>query len=355
MRSAVAEWGKRADMVVHNDDPFNCEPPPAALAGNEITETPAFYCRNHGHIPAIAPEDWRLTITTDGSEPRTLTYHDLTTFRSRDVIATLQCAGNRRRELLQVRPMPGKEPWAQCAISTAVWHGASLSDVLAAAGIHRSEGHVAFTGPDLATQVHQVFGASIPLATALSGDTLLAWEMNGEPLPRVHGGPVRVVVPGFIGARSVKWLTGVSVQTDPSANHFQAVDYRLHGEALSTLPLNCAILTPDDGAGVPAGKLTIHGYAIGADCERITRVEVSLDDGHNWQEATLSAPRNRWTWRFWTLDTVVAEGPLGITARAVDDTGASHPESPATLWNPGGYANNAWARATVRVQATQPV
>jgi sulfite oxidase len=200
----------------------------------------------------------------------------------------------------------------------------------------------------------QPFGSSIRLEKAISEEVLLAWEINRQPLPRLHGGPVRVVVPGVVGVRSVKWITGITVQPFPSQNYFQAIDYRLRppdgdptaageGIPLSSLSLSCGILVPDDGATVPPGPLEIRGYAIAEDCRRVARVEVSLDAEGSWREAELQPTRSRWAWRQWSLAVDATRGPLRVLARAWDDTGATHPESPAALWNPGGYANNAWA------------
>ena len=364
-----AGWGKRSDMVVHNPAPFNAEPPPAALAGDELTDLAAFYSRNHGDIPDISPNRWRLSVDGSVDNPLTLTYPELTTrFAAHDIVATLMCAGNRRAELLTVRPIVGKEPWAQAAISTARWRGARLGDVLAAAGVRadgRPDGrmYVAFTAADVAAGLSpdQVFGGSIPLAKATSAEVLLAWAMNDQPLPRIHGGPVRVVVPGFIGARSVKWISGVTVQPTPSQNYFQAVDYRMlpadghqspgAGIPLSSLALTCAILSPDDGATVPAGPLEVCGYAVAEDTRRIASVQVSPNDGTDWHAAHLEPSSSRWAWRFWsiTLDAATT-GPLKLTARAWDYTGATHPESPAALWNPAGYGNNSWARAELTVR-----
>ncbi len=339
-------------MVVHNHAPFNAEPPASALAGQEITGSDAFYCRNHGAIPDIASSQWRLTVDGDVARPLTLTYGELVDgFFAHDVLATLVCAGNRRGELLRVHPIPGKEPWGQGAISTAVWRGARLADVLRAAGAGTS-GYAAFTGPDIAPEASpvQVYGSSVPLAKASSDDVLLAWQMNGEPLPRLHGGPVRVLVPGFIGARSVKWVTGITVQPAPSQNYFQAVDYRIDGVPMSVLSLNCGILSPDDGAAVPAGRLDVRGYAVAEDSTAIARVEVSVDGGDSWQPAELSPPGSRWAWRPWSFTVAATPGPLRVLARAWDDAGETHPESPAALWNPSGYGNNAWARVELAVE-----
>jgi sulfite oxidase len=293
-----------------------------------------------------------------------LTYDQLTSgFTAHSVVATLACAGNRRAELLKVRPIPGKDPWAHGAISTAEWRGARLADVLDAAGVHHDDDlHVAFNAPDVAPEAVPVqsYGSSIPLTKAVSAEVLLAWEMNSEPLPRVHGGPVRVVVPGYIGARSVKWVTAITVQPVPSENYFQASDYSIlppdtdpdtaapgEGISLSSLPLNCDILDPGDDADIPAGPLTVRGWALAGDGRGICRVDVSLDHGRTWRQAELEPATSRWAWRLWSITVEAQRGPVSLTARAWDDTGVTQPESPVFLWNPRGYANNAWAHVNV--------
>ena len=197
----------------------------------------------------------------------------------------------------------------------------------------------------------------------MSEEVLLAWEMNDRPLPRAHGGPARVVVPGYIGARSVKWVTAITVQSVPSENYFQALDYRIlpadadpdtaaagEGISLSSLPLNCDILVPDDGAEIPAGPLTVRGYAIAGNCHAVARVDVSVDESRTWRQAELEPARSRWAWRRWSLTVEAEQGQLSVVARAWDDTGVTQPESPAPLWNPRGYANNAWAHINVSVR-----
>jgi sulfite oxidase len=359
-------WGKRSDVVVRSAAPFNAEPPPSVLASHEVTPVDAFYARNHGAFPDISVARYRLTVGGLVDTPLTLTFGQLTTlFDQHSVVATLACAGNRRAELLRVRPIPGKDPWEHGAISTAKWSGVRLADVLAAAGVGRHDGqHVEFHAPDVAQEARPVqsYGSSIPLEKAMSEEVLLAWQMNGQPLPRAHGGPVRVVVPGYIGARSVKWVTAVTVQRGPSQNYFQALDYRIlppdadpdtiaagEGISLSTLPLNCDILTPTDGDHVAAGALTVRGWAMAGDGRGIGRVDVSLDDGHTWRQADLHASSSKWAWSPWSLNVNVAPGPLSITARVWDDTGMTQPESPASLWNPRGYGNNAYAHVQLQV------
>ncbi len=366
MTRIAALWGKRADMSVHAHLPYNAEPPPAVLAASDITPVEAFYARNHGRFPDTAPHDWQLAVNGLVARPLIVTYEQLTTeFDQRDVVATLACAGNRRSKMLQVRPIAGKEPWAHGAISTAKWRGVRLADVLAAAGVHHDDRlHVAFQALDIAEEAKPVqpYGSSIPLTKAMSPEVLLAWQMNAEPLPRAHGGPVRVVVPGYIGARSVKWISAITVQTGPSENYFQSHDYRIlpadadpdtaaagEGISLSSLALNCDILDPTDDERVPRGQLTIRGYGLAGDDRSVERVDVSLDDGLSWRQANLHPAPSKWSWRPWSLVVDVAPGPLCITARAWDDTGAAQPESAASLWNPRGYGNNAWARVAFTV------
>ncbi len=370
MLASVGMWGKRDDMIVRDRMPFNAEAPASVLIADEITCLDAFYARNHGPFPDIAVERWRLRVNGMVEKPLELTYEQLTTeFDAHSVVATLACAGNRRAELLRVRPIPGKDPWARGAISTAEWHGARLSDVLEAAGVRLDvASHVALAAPVVAQEARPVqpYGSSIPLNKATSAEVLLAWQMNGRPRPRIHGGPVRVVVPGYIGARSVKWVNTVTVQNVPSLNYFQAIDYRLlppetdadtvapgEGIPLSSLPLNCDILEPADGEHVAGGRCAIRGYALAGDGREIARVDVSVDDGGSWRQADLETASNPWTWRFWSLSVDIEPGPLTVTARAWDDIGTTQPESTASLWNPRGYGNNAWARIALTAEGGQ--
>ncbi|UIJ35957.1 molybdopterin-dependent oxidoreductase [Allobranchiibius sp. GilTou73] len=252
-------------MLVHEEAPFNAEPTSAALAASYLTPTDTFYSRNHGPIPTLDPATWRLEV--DGLVDRTLrlSLQELKdSFEEHEVTATVQCAGNRRAGLIAVRDIPGEDPWQDGATSTAIWAGIRLTDVLAAAGVTQDDAaadelHVAFQAPDVSelARPSQAYGGSIPLTKATRPEVLLAWSMNGEALAPVHGAPLRVVVPGWIGARSVKWLERVTVRHGPSDNYFQSVAYRLlppdadpdaagpgDGLSLGPIALNSAILSP---------------------------------------------------------------------------------------------------------------
>ncbi|MGI8712537.1 MAG: molybdopterin-dependent oxidoreductase, partial [Solirubrobacteraceae bacterium] len=256
-------------------------------------------------------------------------------------------------------------PWGPGATGTAEWTGTPLADVLAAAGLGPEAHYVEFVGVDTSSEAKppQPFGASIPCRKALSSEVLLAWEMNGRPLTPAHGAPLRVVVPGYIGARSVKWLDRITARATPSENFFQALTYRLlpadadadaglrgEGVALGAVAVNSDFTSPDDGAQVPAGALELAGYAFAGDDRHIIRVDVSIDRGRSWRQAELLDKPSRWTWQRWRMTVEVSAGETEIVARAWDSAAAMQPESPAQLWNPKGYVNNSWARLHISVR-----
>ena len=362
----MASWGKRSDLLVHEQEPYNAEPTSAALAGHYLTPIEAFYSRNHGPVPELEHGAWRLRVDGLVDTPLSLSLSDLQTrFEVRTLTATLQCAGNRRADLITVRDIPGEDPWRDGATSTAEWTGVRLGDVLHAAGLADAVAHVAFTAPDVSQLADppQVFGGSIPRVKALSPEVLLVWQMNGRPLPAVHGGPVRVVVGGYIGARSVKWIERITAQTEPSDNYFQASAYRLlpadadpdttkpgDGLSLGPIALNAAILSPPGGATVPAGPLIVRGYALAGEHRDVARVDVSGDGGGSWQQADLGDRSDENAWRQWQTTLVMPGGDAELVARAWDSTGALQPESPEAVWNPKGYVNNSWPRNQVHVE-----
>jgi sulfite oxidase len=333
-------------VIVHELDPFNVETAPAALSAGPVTATDAFYVRGHGAVK----RELELSLTTLREA-----------FREREVTATLQCAGNRRAGLLAIRDIPGEAPWGPGATGTATWGGVALADILAVAEPLAEAAHVGFEGADLCPEAKpaQRFGGSVPLDKACRPEVLLAWSMNGEPLPPVHGAPLRVVVPGYIGARSVKWLERVEVRTRPWQGYFQHVVYRLVpedgtpgpgvGMPLGLVALNADILSPADGDAVPAGPVEVRGYSFAGGERHVARVDVSLDRGASWTQAELLEDLGRWAWRQWRLAVELAAGEHEVLVRAWDSSAATQPEDEAALWNPKGYVNN--ARPRIRVHA----
>lgn len=357
--------GKRADMVVHQQEPYNAEPTRTALGAHVVTPIDTFYGRNHSpDVPAVAADAWRLRVDGMVARPLDLSLDDLRTlFPHREVIATLQCAGNRRSGLNAIRDIPGRQhPWGPGATSTARWVGVGLGDVLAHAAVRPGATHVEFAAPDVAPEAKppQAYGGSISAVKASAPETLLVWEMNGEPLPVEHGGPVRVVVPGHIGARSVKWVERVTVQDHPSTNFFQTGAYRLlpadtdlaatrpgDGIELTSAALNSDILRPEDHAVVAMGPTEVGGYAYAGDDRAVVRVDVSTDRGRTWHQAELDEQISPWAWRFWRISLDLAPGDTPLTVRAWDSSLAVQPEHPEQLWNPKGYINNSWSTITV--------
>jgi sulfite oxidase len=361
----VARYGKRADLIVHEDEPFNAETGLAALSESPVTPTDAFYVRGHGPVPEIDPAAWRLRV--DGLVHRPLDL-SLTTVREafpeRTETATLQCAGNRRAGLIAYRDIPGEAPWGPGATGTATWTGIPLSDVLALARPLDQATHVGFEGADLSTEVQPAerFGGSIPLDKACRPEVLLAWAMNGEPLAPVHGAPLRVLVPGYIGARSVKWLERIEVRSTPWQGYFQHVAYRLlpedaspgpgAGMPLGLIALNADVLSPADGDTVKAGPVEVRGYAFAGGERHVERVDVSLDGSASWSQAEFLDDLGPWAWRHWRITLDLAPGEHEIVVRAWDSSAATQPEDEAALWNPKGYVNNARPRIRVLAAAT---
>jgi sulfite oxidase len=274
--------GKHASFRVWREAPLNGEPELALLLRDDVTPVELFYVRNHGDVPQLDGGSHRLVVDGLVEEPLDLSLDELRTrFERATVRATLQCAGNRRTQLIEHAPIEGHVPWQEGAIGNARWGGVRLRDVLAAARPLARAAHVAAEGADVSLEPGEPtpFGGSVPLARAFAPDTLLADEMNGEPLPALHGAPLRLVVPGYVGARSVKWLSRLTVQRAPSVNWFQAVSYRLQrtlddrGFALGEAPVNSAICRPAAGDRVPAGPVLVEGWAAAGGERSIERVE----------------------------------------------------------------------------------
>jgi sulfite oxidase len=264
---------KHPDFVTVQAAPFNGAPAPALLAAAPQTPAEAFFVRNHGDVPQLAGDDHVIRVGGLVARPLTISVRELRALPQRAVEAVIACAGNRRSELAAIAPVPGELPWQHTALGNAQWGGVPLSALLAMVQPLPEAQHVCFEGADVATagggKGHR-FGASVPLAHA--DRALLALSMQGQPLPPAHGAPLRMVVPGYIGARSVKWLTDITLSATPSDNHYQHGTYRKYpreltsapadvtqGEMLGPLSVNSAFLAPLDGAHLPAGECTLRG------------------------------------------------------------------------------------------------
>ena len=354
-------------LTVYTEEPFNAGTPLALLRRAFTTPQALFYARNHAPIPTVDPAAYRLAVTGDVRTALSLSLDDLRrAFPRATVTATLQCAGSRRAELMAVKEIPGESPWVADAIGTATWTGVPLRAVLEAAGVGEAACHAAFTGLDTAHLEGHTFnvGSSIPLAKARQPEVLLAYTMNETSLSPRHGFPLRAVVPGYAGIRSIKWLGEIRLQAAPSDSYTYAHDYKHFppqvtkeaadwdaGLPIGELSLTSAICVPTDGALLDTGPVRVQGYALAGGDRDVARVDVSSDGGATWTTADLSAEGSRWTWRFWDCTLDLPAGPHALVARAYDTAANTQPEDPAPLWNFGGYMNNAWHRVTVQVRA----
>jgi sulfite oxidase len=329
-----------------------------------ITPVSAFFRRNHAPAPAVDLATWRLKLNGFVSKPLSLTYDELVNgFTQHEVTATLVCAGLRRAEFLPLGSLRGELPWQADAVSTGVWRGVRLREVLAAVGVDDAAAHVEFIGLDQVTRKGVTFGygASIALEKALSDEVLLATHLNGEPLPRAYGFPLRAVVPGWIGARSVKWLSDINLRAAPSDNYFQTEAYRIarsenpsdprdvrSGEAMTEVPLNAVIVEPTVKTPLTAGPVQVRGWAIGTGGRPVTKVEVAVEGVQAWIQATITATAGRFGWSFWEATITLEAGSHVLIARAADDLGMM-PERLEDTWNIKTYGNNAWHRVPVTV------
>ncbi|CEM13750.1 unnamed protein product [Vitrella brassicaformis CCMP3155] len=304
------EPSRHPALNVVSERPFNAETPVALLADHFITPNEVFFVRNHLPVPTLEGDGYEVQISGLGFQgPLNLSLNDLKTkFQKHTVTTTIQCAGNRRHAFNQVKSVKGLN-WGNGAIGTAEWSGASLRDVLSYCGVYDERArllkakHVQFEGWDEDLSGCP-YGASIPLEKAISehGDVILAYEMNGQPLPRDHGFPLRVIIPGVVGARQVKWLRKVIISEEESQSFWQQNDYRVFSPsvdwdrvdwrkapAIQEYPVQSAVCDPMDGSIVPPDQedVTVKGYAWSGGGRAIIRVDVTIDGGVTWHEANL--------------------------------------------------------------------
>ncbi|HEY7447149.1 MAG TPA: sulfite oxidase [Vicinamibacterales bacterium] len=345
----------QAGLVVHRAYPLNCETSIPALVGGVVMPSAHFYVRNHFQIPDLDPSAFRLGVGGLVDRPLSLSVRDLRQMPSRALVVTLECAGNGRT--LFTPPIDG-EKWNLGAVSTAEWVGVPLIEVLDRAGIQPGAREILFRGADCGTvtghtqSIH--FERSLPLDQARDSDALLAYAMNGEPLPIQHGYPLRLIVPSWYAVASVKWLTGIDLVAQPFVGHYQTEKYwyewnrqgQLVREPVTLQHVRALITDPGPQQTVPRGELTIRGVAWSG-AAPIARVEVSLS-GSAWQEARLVSERKRHSWQWWELITRIPEaGDVALRARATDLAGRAQPEQ--AEWNQLGYGNNSIHSIPIRV------
>ncbi len=331
-----------------------------------ITPVDKLFVRSHFGPPPAAvtdPARWRLSVSGLVREPQAFSLEDLRQFEAVTLTAVLQCSGNGRAFY---RPrVPGVQ-WERGAVGNVRWTGVRLADVLKRAGVDSERGrHLQLEGADRPVlPTTPLFVRSIPLEKALHPDTLLVTRMNGEPLPVLHGGPLRLISPGWMADACTKWLTAVTVQEREAAGYYMDTAYRYPSDPVepgTSLPpsqmrpveamvVKSLIASPDRGAVLPAGPLVVRGVAWTGE-GRVTRVEVSTDQGRQWQDAQLTGEDVPYAWRHWEWQGTVAPGSLTLVCRATDSRGAVQPER--SPWNPGGFLWNGWDHVTLTVAGAE--
>jgi sulfite oxidase len=362
-------------LIFQTTKPCNAETPGSMLT-DFITPLRLFFVRNHFWVPQTHESPQSLTIEFSDGEEKTYSIEDLKTkFREYTITATLQCSGNRRAHMSKATQ--GKASglqWDVGAIGTADFSGVRLRDVLKDAGYcvdddcpapkqcddEDSDRHIHFTSPA------DTYAVSIPLQTAVNpqADVILAWNMNGEPINRDHGGPLRAIVPGTTAARSVKWLGKISISSDEADGQFQKRDYKCFGpnikqsqvtgedwdeaQSMQETPVQSVITNILKANG--NDKTTVQGFAFSGGGRAIVRVDVSADGGKTWKQADLHKDRakgsKRWAWTMWSIgwskDEIKPGQETEFVVKATDDAYNTQPQSFDSIWNFRGLCANAW-------------
>jgi sulfane dehydrogenase subunit SoxC len=331
---------------------------PLEALRHPITPVGLHYLLIHFDIPFVDADSWRLELGGRVERRLTLTLDELKARPARTLAVTLECAGNGR---VLMEPRSVSQPWLAEAVGTAEWTGTPLAPLLEEAGVEQDAVEVVFTGLDRGVQggVEQDYARSLPLAEAMRDELLLAYAVNGRPLPPQHGFPLRLVVPGWYGMTHVKWLRSIEVAAEPFAGWQQSVAYHLRGSEEETgtpvtriLPRSLMVppgipdfLTRD--RLVEPGPCPLEGRAWSG-WGPIESVEVSADAGSTWNEAILAEPVSEFSWRGWSYEWHAEPGEHVLCCRATDAAGNSQPADP--VWNFDGLSNNAVQRVRVVVR-----
>ena len=329
----------------------------------DLTPIGLHYLLTHYDIPEVDGDAWRLEVDGLVARSLSLSLDDLRGRPAVELTVTMECAGNGRA---QMEPHVVSQPWLLEAVGTARWRGVTVTSVLEEAGVLAEAVEIVFTGLDRGVEgeEEQSYARSLPVAEALAGDAILAYEVNGVPLPPQHGFPLRLVVPGWYGMTSVKWLARLSVVAEPFDGYQMRQAYRLRseedevGEPLRRIAPRSLLVPP----GIPEflsrsrvvepGWCELRGRAWSGEGE-IVGVEVSADGGETWASAELGAAAlGRWAWRSWSFAWDAEPGEHELCSRARDAAGNEQPL--ASPWNLGGYVNNAVQRVRVTVADRSP-
>ena len=340
-------------MRIMTAKPLNAETPIENLR-SWLTPNEVFFDRNQGEIPEkpIELSDWELIVQGEVKKELHFDFEAIRRMPKTIVSNTFECSGNGRSLLSE---KASGNPWTIGGVGNAVWGGVWLRDILEQAGLKETGKHIAFEGFEKALGSSGIkFIRSIPVDKAMTS-TLLTYEMNGEPLPHKHGYPMRVLALGWYGTNNVKWLNKITVMDKPYEGFFMDTVYRVYqkgedpkaGKVMNEINVKSIITQPIKGESLPPGKVVIMGVAYAGERD-VVKIEVSLDAGKAWQEASFIGPHEPYAWRQWQYVWDAREkGVYTIVACATDSQGKKQPIDAA--WNVLGYGNNGMKEHAVTV------
>jgi sulfite oxidase len=338
-------------LIVRSPRPINLEARVADLTTYHTPED-TFFVRNNLEAPTVDAAQWSLRIEGEVENPVVLRLEDLRRLPAVSHDVALECAGNGRSFH---KPRASGIQWEYGAVGNAQWRGVRLADVLALARPRPAAQHVAFVGADRPpTPQAPDFIRSIPMWKAASPYTVIALEMNGKPLPHLHGGPARVLVPGFVASASIKWVERIMVLPEEFNGFYMKSNYtapRVDNTSeiysLQSVEVKSLIVHPADGMKLPRpARTTIWGWAWSGEGE-LTGIDVSTDGGQTWTAGTFTGTWGRYSWRRWELDWDAKWGRHTVMARASDSLGRVQPTGRA--WNRLGYRWNVIHAVTIDV------
>ena len=346
-------------MIVRSSRAEDSEMPLEGFLESYITPIDRFFVRSHHYVPSVDPAAWRLQVNGKVTTALNLTMEELKKLPRVELVSVLECAGNGRA--LYEPSMAGLQ-WTYGSIGNGRWAGVRLADVLKKAGVQPGAVEVLFDGADVPVGKQPDFQRGIPFNKAMDPNTILAYEMNGEALPKEHGFPLRVIVPGWAGDCWVKWITRIEVRDTDSEGFYMKTAYRHPGKGVppgtavdpaqmkpvTTLQIKSIIASHIDGQDIGLAPQKLRGAAWSNESP-VAVVEVSIDGGRQWRPARLGKDVARFGWRQWEQDWTPPQAAFySVMVRARNAAGENQPFAPE--WNPSGYGHN--VVHVVRLNAT---
>lgn len=364
--------GKNARLIVHNTKTIEMETPLSLLRDHELTPKSLLFVRNNQELAETRtiqppkPADWQVEVIGLVEYPRTIDLDRLRAMEQTEVEMVLQCSGNGRAHFAKAAAVKGS-PWNEGAVGNVRFRGVKLKALFDALDLNVAPDarYLTAEGKDGPPKPQDAdFEHSIPLDDALAR-SIVALELNGEPIPAVHGGPLRLVTPGYYGTMQIKWLSRLRLEKRETYNHHQRRRYRTprmpiepgneflydfdNSDANWRMAIKSTIFAPLDGESIKSGEVQVRGVAWNDGQVKIDAVEVSIDDGRTWRQTKLERPESPYAWYPWSTTVTLKKGQQRLLARAVDALGRTQSLDGSIGWNPAGYGWNGVQRVEVVV------